>query len=167
MPCAVRAATRSEGVPRSAKVVDTGEYFDSFWLWSLVATGFQVSQGRSSDPRDPDPDNRCCGIVKRETTQPVAGLDDDATANDIENRNHTITCALPYVRIDTWLRHLREHQLAYAHSMFEDVSVHFAIDAPQHMNRHRISDRKSTRLNSSHSQISYAVFCLKKKSLTS
>src|SRR2546427_5376329 len=27
-------------------------------------------------------------------------------------------------------------------------------------------DRKSTRLNSSHSQISYAVFCLKKKKLT-
>src|SRR2546430_11618256 len=31
--------------------------------------------------------------------------------------------------------------------------------------RHRLArpDRKSTRLNSSHSQISYAVFCLKKK----
>src|SRR2546430_6318346 len=30
--------------------------------------------------------------------------------------------------------------------------------------RHRVEgDRKSTRLNSSHSQISYAVFCLKKK----
>src|SRR2546430_3738703 len=28
-------------------------------------------------------------------------------------------------------------------------------------------DRKSTRLNSSHSQISYAVFCLKKKNLQS
>src|SRR5437867_10432989 len=28
---------------------------------------------------------------------------------------------------------------------------------------HRISDRKSTRLNSSHRTISYAVFCLKKK----
>src|SRR2546427_3682508 len=27
----------------------------------------------------------------------------------------------------------------------------------------RAEDRKSTRLNSSHSQISYAVFCLKKK----
>src|SRR5205085_12397834 len=27
----------------------------------------------------------------------------------------------------------------------------------------RLRDRKSTRLNSSHSQISYAVFCLKKK----
>src|SRR2546430_11870161 len=29
--------------------------------------------------------------------------------------------------------------------------------------RVQLGDRKSTRLNSSHSQISYAVFCLKKK----
>src|SRR2546430_13314340 len=39
-------------------------------------------------------------------------------------------------------------------------------DAPCHrMHRRRRlrPDRKSTRLNSSHSQISYAVFCLKKK----
>src|SRR5438270_13736782 len=34
-------------------------------------------------------------------------------------------------------------------------------DSPARFNRQR--DRKSTRLNSSHSQISYAVFCLKKK----
>src|SRR2546430_12697477 len=38
----------------------------------------------------------------------------------------------------------------------------------QHEERHRAADaqpgdRKSTRLNSSHSQISYAVFCLEKK----
>src|SRR2546430_9623552 len=32
--------------------------------------------------------------------------------------------------------------------------------------RARERDRKSTRLNSSHSQISYAVFCLKKKKTT-
>src|SRR2546421_1839593 len=31
---------------------------------------------------------------------------------------------------------------------------------------HRPGDRKSTRLNSSHDQISYAVFCLKKKKKT-
>src|SRR5438067_3801146 len=31
----------------------------------------------------------------------------------------------------------------------------------------RLRDRKSTRLNSSHVSISYAVFCLKKKSLDS
>src|SRR2546430_6105384 len=37
-----------------------------------------------------------------------------------------------------------------------------------HMSRHIRpgADRKSTRLNSSHSQISYAVFCLKKKKIT-
>src|SRR5258707_12227992 len=29
--------------------------------------------------------------------------------------------------------------------------------------KHRLTDRKSTRLNSSHANISYAVFCLKKK----
>src|SRR2546428_3961351 len=29
--------------------------------------------------------------------------------------------------------------------------------------QNNVSDRKSTRLNSSHDQISYAVFCLKKK----
>src|SRR3712207_8755688 len=29
--------------------------------------------------------------------------------------------------------------------------------------RHEVGDRKSTRLNSSHANISYAVFCLKKK----
>src|SRR3712207_7059702 len=32
-----------------------------------------------------------------------------------------------------------------------------------HNNKNRIQDRKSTRLNSSHANISYAVFCLKKK----
>src|SRR2546430_9931340 len=38
--------------------------------------------------------------------------------------------------------------------------------APRHVPRDDLAreDRKSTRLNSSHSQISYAVFCLKKKS---
>src|SRR2546430_5593835 len=35
-----------------------------------------------------------------------------------------------------------------------------------HEKRHTL-DRKSTRLNSSHSQISYAVFCLKKKKISS
>src|SRR5256886_7426634 len=38
------------------------------------------------------------------------------------------------------------------------VLEHVAVDR-----RHDVVDRKSTRLNSSHSQISYAVFCLKKK----
>src|SRR5256886_3322042 len=41
-----------------------------------------------------------------------------------------------------------------------DAMANFAsLRGPVGLNR----DRKSTRLNSSHSQISYAVFCLKKK----
>src|SRR2546427_5670139 len=38
-----------------------------------------------------------------------------------------------------------------------------AEDAVEVEREDRGGDRKSTRLNSSHSQISYAVFCLKKK----
>src|SRR5947209_14075225 len=34
---------------------------------------------------------------------------------------------------------------------------------PERLITHRHEDRKSTRLNSSHANISYAVFCLKKK----
>src|SRR5258708_27066104 len=37
---------------------------------------------------------------------------------------------------------------------------------PRGRRRNRLPDRKSTRLNSSHQIISYAVFCLKKKKQT-
>src|SRR5258708_18191290 len=43
-------------------------------------------------------------------------------------------------------------------SAFGSVHVPFQVPATD-----RIEDRKSTRLNSSHQIISYAVFCLKKK----
>src|SRR2546427_1328229 len=48
------------------------------------------------------------------------------------------------------------------------AKVERAADSPSRMPSSRAfnfsgRDRKSTRLNSSHSQISYAVFCLKKK----
>src|SRR5688572_32097550 len=46
-----------------------------------------------------------------------------------------------------------------------------ALTTPRHkpnqtLRFQSLKDRKSTRLNSSHSQISYAVFCLKKKKRT-
>src|SRR2546430_13666109 len=43
-----------------------------------------------------------------------------------------------------------------------DAAAHDAVAVDQHR-LDGCADRKSTRLNSSHSQISYAVFCLKKK----
>src|SRR5256886_7113357 len=42
-------------------------------------------------------------------------------------------------------------------------TVHFVTDGIESAVNQAKTDRKSTRLNSSHSQISYAVFCLKKK----
>src|SRR3712207_7001050 len=63
-------------------------------------------------------------------------------------------------------------------SSADDVAeaILWAIDRPAHVNIQEIvlyptdqaspmhvQDRKSTRLNSSHANISYAVFCLKKK----
>src|SRR2546430_10409419 len=49
-----------------------------------------------------------------------------------------------------------------------DRATHFAnaLGEWRKSSREAGRDRKSTRLNSSHSQISYAVFCLKKKNTT-
>src|SRR2546427_4668016 len=59
-------------------------------------------------------------------------------------------------------RERREHHVAEP-ECFLAAQPHptGAGEQPLHV-RERV-DRKSTRLNSSHSQISYAVFCLKKK----
>src|SRR2546430_12495964 len=50
---------------------------------------------------------------------------------------------------------------AWRHGLPRGLPAH-QVPARRAADRHE-RDRKSTRLNSSHSQISYAVFCLKKK----
>src|SRR5699024_12494420 len=58
----------------------------------------------------------------------------------------------------------------YHLAKFHDVDTYndlFNKDVSMSTQYHDLSlDRKSTRLNSSHVSISYAVFCLKKKSIT-
>src|SRR2546427_9022270 len=54
------------------------------------------------------------------------------------------------------------HQGLVAELAPADHAVHVVADQVHQAVAHEL-DRKSTRLNSSHSQISYAVFCLKKK----
>src|SRR2546430_12124974 len=57
------------------------------------------------------------------------------------------------------------HQVPEMHGL--EVEARAPGEPEQLLHHHaaaeRRQDRKSTRLNSSHSQISYAVFCLKKK----
>src|SRR2546430_5409003 len=53
------------------------------------------------------------------------------------------------------------HERVYA--LTTRVLVEHGLEHRPTTRRDSIGDRKSTRLNSSHSQISYAVFCLKKK----
>src|SRR2546430_7639510 len=63
----------------------------------------------------------------------------------------------PYTTLFRSEKHWNESIPAVGVSIFIDM-------AEQIMHQGYIGrDRKSTRLNSSHSQISYAVFCLKKK----
>src|SRR3712207_8195663 len=58
-----------------------------------------------------------------------------------------------------------EHRvLAYHHARVDHALLAERRQRPQSPERSRRPvDRKSTRLNSSHANISYAVFCLKKK----
>src|SRR5690349_23812370 len=61
-------------------------------------------------------------------------------------------------RVGGVLRHLR------CCACLDQVGAHIA-GRVRHGHRGPHRDRKSTRLNSSHVEISYAVFCLKKKKL--
>src|SRR3970282_2835955 len=48
-----------------------------------------------------------------------------------------------------------------------DLGFALTSGAHEYDHRYELEDRKSTRLNSSHVEISYAVFCLKKKNKSS
>src|SRR5947209_12959294 len=82
----------------------------------------------------------------------------------LETRDHMSTDALhrlvkkkdPKIGITTVYRTLK---LLAETGLASEVAFHDGITRYEH----QYKDRKSTRLNSSHANISYAVFCLKKK----
>src|SRR5699024_5593494 len=59
--------------------------------------------------------------------------------------------------------HFEENDLSLIHFWIHDANIKQAIDGQHLTDELQTPDRKSTRLNSSHVSISYAVFCLKKK----
>src|SRR5947208_10066782 len=78
----------------------------------------------------------------------------------------------PYTTLFRSVPRLREPGRDADHVLLRDPDVEEAVRMPLHerLERHVAEvaeqDRKSTRLNSSHQIISYAVFCLKKKKKT-
>src|SRR3712207_7249585 len=67
-------------------------------------------------------------------------------ADHVEKHLERVPAHLGFARVEPQVLAVRPHELG---SAFRNVTVR--------------RDRKSTRLNSSHANISYAVFCLKKK----
>src|SRR2546430_12678413 len=69
------------------------------------------------------------------------------------------TCALPIWQNDLWVSTIGRRRILDPNGPRTPWRGDGGL-------KDRDGDRKSTRLNSSHSQISYAVFCLKKKNRT-
>src|SRR3712207_8389893 len=62
-----------------------------------------------------------------------------------------------------WVYIAQERQVL---ATIAQIAVRNVLDNPEAVAVRQLEDRKSTRLNSSHANISYAVFCLKKKKNT-
>src|SRR2546430_2830047 len=97
-------------------------------------------------PSDHSSDNRLLlhHVIRRELARLRAGLDLDGRVVHVVARAQL-------------LAHFRHEGVAGVPAGDDEVHGERGLGR---------ADRKSTRLNSSHSQISYAVFCLKKKNKT-
>src|SRR3712207_8557336 len=66
-------------------------------------------------------------------------------------------------KLTSWHNEIWKPVIAAVNGVCAGGGLHFVADADIVIASSDATDRKSTRLNSSHANISYAVFCLKKK----
>src|SRR5947209_3905855 len=109
--------------------------------------------------RDREP--RCLGADKDVSGRADRGIVDQRAHGDMDESafpHHRIEqrAAFPAMRVVADLVAI-DHEIVLALGDAEFV----ARDAGERLERSTGGDRKSTRLNSSHANISYAVFCLK------
>src|SRR5690625_6775075 len=92
----------------------------------------------------------CAGVVLKRVTLEVGRLSRESTGREVSISPPSCLKWAAIARVIAW-----EPPLASGHPP--------VWAAPQKIRARAEVDRKSTRLNSSHVAISYAVFCLKKK----
>src|SRR2546429_5136042 len=99
---------------------------------------------------------------KKESTEKTAGA---------RNVGRVVQVIGPVLDVEFEPEHLPElyNAVVIDHAGNGAPAIRLTAEVQQHIGRNQVravamsSDRKSTRLNSSHGYISYAVFCLKKK----
>src|SRR3712207_7260073 len=93
------------------------------------------------------------------TTSSLLGLSDDDVA--ASRRLHGENVLTPPPRTSLWKLYIDK----YRDPIIQILLVAAVVSLVLAFVENDFIDRKSTRLNSSHANISYAVFCLKKKKL--
>src|SRR3712207_7032848 len=87
-----------------------------------------------------------------------------APSRSHDDRQRTAPLGQPAARLPCRQQQREARFADVAHPAGERArALPFAEERDADDERLRVGDRKSTRLNSSHANISYAVFCLKKK----
>src|SRR2546429_7139229 len=72
-------------------------------------------------------------------------------------------CHCNHVNSDSFVRNADTSHLSFGSRWWTNRVEKLRTDVVEFVAGYKLKDRKSTRLNSSHGYISYAVFCLKKK----
>src|SRR2546422_2707799 len=98
-------------------------------------------------------------------------IDAPSTGSTMPGKSVTMSIRIPYLQVEQALGRADHHparlEVDLAHDLRDrrdQVLTRLVCHDPEVLRRRPLdADRKSTRLNSSHGYISYAVFCLKKK----
>src|SRR5688572_25698879 len=137
------------------------------WSWEKIQSIVgKVRAGKDLTPRPWPGNNRVAVALSFDLDNETPALrDNNLSPSDLSQGEYGSRVALARI-----LALLREHQIKASFFIPAVVAKLYPDSAKQIITHGHeigihgwIQDRKSTRLNSSHSQISYAVFCLKKK----
>src|SRR5438128_3855097 len=157
----IRAAVLEEfGQPLVVQEVELAEPKKGEVLVRLVACG--VCHTDLYTASGADPSGYSPTVLGHEGAGVVERVGDGVT--DVAPGDHVVTLFSPQCRE---CEHCRDHRTNLCLAIREQQNQGHLPDGTTRLSRDgepvRQIDRKSTRLNSSHGSISYAVFCLKKK----